>query len=69
MGCIDCVADNQQEYINIATRLACDPVFRSSVVQRIEQGRAALWREDRVISEFASFFTAAAASYPALVDY
>jgi len=56
MGFNDCVAQDIDEYIAIATRLACDPEFHEEVVQKIEQHRDRLWEEDRVIDEFTRFF-------------
>lgn len=60
MDIADCIAGNESEYIDIATRLCREPEFRNRVARQINQRCGRLWREQKVIEEYTRFFRSAA---------
>jgi predicted O-linked N-acetylglucosamine transferase (SPINDLY family) len=56
MGIMDCVAENPEEYVKIAVRLARDRALRASVKERILQHCAVLYDDPGPAREMAAFF-------------
>lgn len=56
MGILDCVANNKSEYIQIATRLGCDPDFRAEIKRRILSQNHLLYEDLKGIRELETFF-------------
>lgn len=56
MGIRDCWAHNQQEYIQIANRLAQDPEWRTQVSEKIRNQHAILFNPSAGIQELICFF-------------
>jgi protein O-GlcNAc transferase len=62
MGILECVASDPQSYVDIATRVAADPVHRGDIKRRILERNAVLYENSEVTREFERFFTTAVAA-------
>ena len=56
MNYLECIAENLEQYIELAIRLGKDDQYRGKVVSEIESRLHILWEEDEVVSEFEEFF-------------
>jgi predicted O-linked N-acetylglucosamine transferase (SPINDLY family) len=56
MNYLECIAENLEQYIELAIRLGKDDQYREKVVSEIENRLHVLWEEGEVISEFEEFF-------------
>ncbi len=61
MGMMDLVAENVQEYVSLALRLATDPVWRAEMVAKIHKLSPLLFEDMAAIREFEEFFSNAVA--------
>jgi len=59
MGISTCIAADLQDYVTIATRLGMNPAERKSASAEIEQSRAAVFEDDRIVADFETWMTAA----------
>jgi predicted O-linked N-acetylglucosamine transferase (SPINDLY family) len=55
MGITDTVANSVDEYVAIATRLACDPVWRAEVRRKVAVGKAAVYHDHTCVSALEDF--------------
>jgi protein O-GlcNAc transferase len=62
MGVLDCVADDAQEYVRIAVRLATEPAWREQVRARIRANNPVLFENVTVVRELEQFLRQAVAS-------
>jgi predicted O-linked N-acetylglucosamine transferase (SPINDLY family) len=59
MGMRDCIAENPEQYVDIAVRLGTDMAFRDGVRARILERNHVLFEDLRVVREFERFFETA----------
>ena len=52
----DCIANNTEQYIEIAVRLGTDKEYRCEAVSKIQENLEVVWQEDEVVREFERFF-------------
>ncbi len=57
MNVYDCIADSEDDYINIAVRIATDKTLRNEISSKILQASDVLFENSKVIDEFERFFT------------
>lgn len=56
MGIEGCVAEDAAAYVEIAVRLATDPLWRSSILRQIEEKSPCLFADPGLLAEYAAFF-------------
>ncbi len=61
MNVYDCIAGSEDDYINIAVKIATDKTLRNEISSRILQASDVLFENSKVIDEFERFFTDAVA--------
>jgi len=61
MNVYDCIADSEDDYINIAVKIATDKTLRNEISSKILQASDVLFENSKVIDEFERFFTDAVA--------
>jgi predicted O-linked N-acetylglucosamine transferase (SPINDLY family) len=61
MAITDCVADDEENYIDIAVRIGTEPDYARDLRARIRERNEVLFEDPRVVREFERFFHEAAA--------
>lgn len=61
MGWLDCVAQDAEQYVQLAVRLANDADFRASARGAVAERAGVLYEDDHVVREFERFFREACA--------
>lgn len=56
IGVTDCIADDEEEYVALAVRLAHDSAFRETVCRRIRATNHLLFDDHQTVSELETFF-------------
>jgi predicted O-linked N-acetylglucosamine transferase (SPINDLY family) len=56
MGVMDCVAESQSRYVDIAIRLGTDRGYRETIKEKISKKNAALYDDEGVVRELCHFF-------------
>lgn len=56
MGYLECIANDEEHYVEIALRLGTDEVHRGKVMEEIDSRLNELWEEKEVIEGFEKFF-------------
>jgi protein O-GlcNAc transferase len=56
IGLTDCIAQNREDYINIAVKLGTDAQYRQSVKDKIDAGCPVLFEDIKAVEELADFF-------------
>ena len=59
MGILECIAEDADDYVDIAVRLGCDRTFADDIKQRIAIRSAVLFENREVVAEFERFFLCA----------
>jgi protein O-GlcNAc transferase len=59
MGILECIAEDADDYVDIAVRLGCDRMFADEIKQRIAVRSAVLFENQEVVAEFERFFLGA----------
>jgi protein O-GlcNAc transferase len=53
---LDCIAENEEDYINIAVKLGTDPEYRKVIKDRITANCPVLFEDKAAVDELAEFF-------------
>jgi protein O-GlcNAc transferase len=56
MGIFDCVANTEEEYINLALKIAGNPEYRAGIVTKIKENDHLIFENKQAISELVEFF-------------
>ena len=56
MNIHDCIAENEEDYVNIALRIGNDPQYREEISKRILENCSVLFEDISVVKELENFF-------------
>ena len=59
MGSTDCMAENIEDYIEIALKLGLDERYRIEISERLRNSNEILFNDPNVVAEFENFFKSA----------
>ncbi len=56
IGADECIAENEDDYVDIAVRLATKPSFRKKIVKKILKNNDLLFENEKAVAEWERFF-------------
>ncbi len=56
VGVTDCIVETKEEYVDLAIRLGQNPIFRSSIMDRVAENDAVLFDNPRAVREHEALF-------------